>query len=272
MLCANCNSWAKKRHDARAEQDCRLESHVGRNRCKVVKFGSNRGRIVAGVVAGALVAAGAVVAPAVAATEQTRKVAAKRPPVPARGVGSFTPSSADPRLAALFARGGLETRGFRFTPAEAKNSRAVTVAVRARTTRPGADRVAAAAPTVGLAPIAYNLGLAVGWRRFALSGDVAKVDLPGQLGGRESAEVGVSYSLPRLTTRVQAGADRATGTGPQLVEGTRSYSLDVGSSYSLTRNLDVTAGVRYRTDRERVTRLDDRRDSQAVYLGTAFRF
>lgn len=231
---------------------------------------ANRGRLIAGIVAGALIAAGVTVAPAIAATEQTRKVPTKR--VAPRGVGSFTPSAADPRLAALFARGGLETRGFRFTPAEAKNSRAVTVAVRARTNRPDADRTAAVAPTVGLAPIAYNLGLAVGWRRFALSGDVAKVELPGQLGGRESAEVGVSYSLPRLTTRVKAGADRATGDGPQLVQGERSYSLDVGSSYSLTRNLDVTAGVRYRTDRERIARLDDRRDSQAVYLGTAFRF
>ena len=226
---------------------------------------------MAGIVAGALIAAGVTVAPALAASEQSRRVQPKR--APARGVGSFTPSAADPRLAALFARGGLETRGFRFTPAEAKNSRAVTVAVRARTNRPDADRTAAVAPTVGLAPIAYNLGLAVGWRRFALSGDVAKVELPGRLGGRESAEVGVSYSLPRLTTRVKAGADRATTTtGPQLIEGARSYSLDVGSSYSLTRNLDVTAGVRYRTDRERIARLDDRRDSQAVYLGTAFRF
>ena len=45
-------------------------------------------------------------------------------------------------------------------------------------------------------------------------------------------------------------------------------------SYSLTRNLDVTAGVRYeRSERERLPRLtDDRRDSQAVYVGTAFRF
>ena len=52
-----------------------------------------------------------------------------------------------------------------------------------------------------------------------------------------------------------------------------SYSLDVGGSYSVTRNLDVTAGVRYKSDRDRLERLrDDRRDSQALYVGTAFRF
>ena len=226
---------------------------------------------MAGIVAGALIAAGVTVAPAVAATEQTRKVVTKR--IAPRGVGSFTPSAADPRLAALFARGGLETRGFRFTPAEAKNSRAVTVAVRARTNRATADGTAPAAPTaVGLAPIAYNLGVAVGWRRFALSGDVARVDPPGHVGAREAAEVGVSYSLPRLTTRVKAAADRATPEAPRIAGAERTYSLDVGGSYSLTRNLDVTAGVRYRSDRERIVRTDERRDSQAVYVGTAFRF
>jgi hypothetical protein len=47
----------------------------------------------------------------------------------------------------------------------------------------------------------------------------------------------------------------------------------VGGSYSLTRNFDVTAGVRYKTERDRLERLkDDRLDSQAVYVGTAFRF
>jgi hypothetical protein len=58
-----------------------------------------------------------------------------------------------------------------------------------------------------------------------------------------------------------------------MIENVRTYSVDVGGSYALTRNLDVTAGMRYRTDRERLARLaDDRRDSRAVYVGTAFRF
>jgi hypothetical protein len=49
-------------------------------------------------------------------------------------------------------------------------------------------------------------------------------------------------------------------------------AVDVVSSYRLTKNIDVTAGVRYRSD-DRVEPLTDaRRDSQAVYVGTAFRF
>ena len=53
----------------------------------------------------------------------------------------------------------------------------------------------------------------------------------------------------------------------------QSYSLDVGGSYSITRNIDLTAGMRLKSERDRLTRIDDdRRDSQAVYVGTAFRF
>ena len=51
-------------------------------------------------------------------------------------------------------------------------------------------------------------------------------------------------------------------------------SLDVGGSFALTRNLDVTAGLRYRAERDRLQQAPDldRRDSQALYVGTAFRF
>jgi hypothetical protein len=228
-------------------------------------------RAIAGIVAVAAVAAGGLVMPAYGAPEAPRPAAKRLAPRP---VDSFTPAAADPRLAALFARSGLGDTDFRFTPAETRRStRAVTVAVRARTQRGAAVATAATpAPTVGLAPIAYNLGVAVGWKRFAVSGDVARVDLNGQPGSREAADVAVSYSLERFTGRVKAGADRPLANVPQL-DNNRSYSLDVGGSYALTRNLDVTAGMRYRSDRERLARVqDDRRDSQAVYVGTAFRF
>ena len=59
--------------------------------------------------------------------------------------------------------------------------------------------------------------------------------------------------------------DRITAPGD-------ATAVDVVSSYRLTKNIDVTAGVRYRSD-DRVEPLTDaRRDSQAVYVGTAFRF
>jgi hypothetical protein len=54
----------------------------------------------------------------------------------------------------------------------------------------------------------------------------------------------------------------------------KDYSLDVASSYSLTRNLNVTAGVRYNNSMagRLMPMTDDRQDSQAVYLGTIFKF
>ena len=136
------------------------------------------------------------------------------------------------------------------------------------------ERLALVAPTdTGSTPVAYDLGLALGWRKFAVSGDMAKVDIAG-FGRHEAVNLGVSYSVKRISARVAVGADRATGALPQAISDGSGYSVDLGTSYSLTRNIDVTAGVRYRaTERDRlVPQSDDRRDSQAVYVGTAFHF
>ncbi len=224
----------------------------------------------------ALVAAMAFVVPAALDAAPAKRVAG-RPAASSAVLGTFTPVAADPRLAAMMSRAGLDGGSFRFTPAEVKDtSRSVTVAVRARTNRP-ADRgqvaLAAAEPQGGLKPIAYNLGVAVGWKRFAVSGDMGRVDMAARPGGREAADVALSYAGSRFSGRVRAAADRPLADVPKLVEEAPSYSVDLGGSYKLTRNLDVMAGIRYRTDRERLTRLEsDRRDSQAVYIGTAFRF
>lgn len=235
------------------------------------------GRMMAGLGLGGLLAAAFFVVPAIGAPDAGNRTE-KRATLAQGGIGSFTPASADPRLAALFARGGLDASGFRFTPSESRRggSRAVTVAVRARSTRGPVmpDRTTlAAVSAVSLAPIAYNLGVAVGWKRFALSGDMAKVDLAGVPGSRETVDLGVSYTGRKFSGRVKAVSDRPLAGAPKLVEDAPSYALDVGGSYSLTRNFDVTAGVRYKSERDRLERLkDDRLDSQAVYIGTAFRF
>jgi hypothetical protein len=199
------------------------------------------------------------------------------------GLGSFTPAARDPRLAAIIARAPASTSGFRFTPAASsiRVGRSVTVAVRARSVAaPRAERTAlvsgvnVGANVGGIAPVAYNLGVAVGWKRFALLGDVVKVDL-GALGGKEEADIGVAYAGKRWAGRLMVGADRPTPEAPRALSQSPGYSLDVGGSYSIARNIDLTAGVRYRTiDRDRLAPfdVDDRRDSQAVYIGTAVKF
>ena len=218
-----------------------------------------------------------------AAQDSARTLAAQRVSLTARGgIGSFTPAAADPKLAALMSRSDLASTGFRFTPTgDAGKARKVTVAVRARTSTPsqaigGANRALdnALVSSVGITPFAYNLGASVGWKRFALSGDVARIDTGLQPGSTESLRAGASYNAPRWSGRVQLDAERGLGIQPRAITPEKSYSFDLGGSYRVMRNLDVTAGVRYKMqDRDRLQPLeDDRRDSQALYVGTAFKF
>jgi len=94
------------------------------------------------------------------------------------------------------------------------------------------------------------------------------------LGARETAVVGVSYSLnKRLTTRLAVGADKGDGRALPALRKSDTYSLDVGGSYDLSRRIALTGGVRYNIERDRASAVQDvRRDSQAVYVGTAFKF
>ena len=113
----------------------------------------------------------------------------------------------------------------------------------------------------------------MGWRNFAVSGDVAEVKGGVLPGGRKNAEVGVSYSAKRFTGRIEAGVDRTDPAAARIIPVESGYSLGVGGSYRIAKNLDVTGGVRYKFQRDRLEPVtDQRRDSQAVYIGTAFRF
>ena len=229
----------------------------------------------------AAAAAGLVLTPAFATSLQGKK----RPPAVSLSfdpVSSFTPANADPKLAAALAGKGLALTDFKFTPAPAKGRPSqVRVAIRARTLAPQqqqaklADADVATSAVNALNPTGYNLGVAVGWRRFAVSGDVAKAkSADSAIGGRESAVLGVSYSLSnKLSTRVAVGAERTTGNPVAALRRGDNVSVDAGASYNLSHRIALTGGVRYNIEHDRATALqDDRRDSQAVYVGTAFKF
>ena len=234
-------------------------------------------RAIAAAGSASLIAIALLMAPAAQGFQ--RKAA--RPAANARPVGAFTPAVSDPRLAAALARRGTRINNdFRFTPAASAAERnRVRVAVRARADTPaeggrGVIAASSATPINAITPSSYNLGVSVGWRRFALSGDVAQSDGGSVPGRREAAQVGVSYrATPRLSGRVAVAAERSDGA-QRLMLDDEAYSLDVGGAFSIARNVDVTAGARYRIARDRLEPLsrDERRDSQAVYIGTAFRF
>jgi hypothetical protein len=223
----------------------------------------------------AAAAAGLVLTPAFA----TGIAAKKRAPVLALSfdpVSSFTPANADPKLAAALSGKALALTDFKFTPAAAKNRPSqVRVAIRARSFAPPQLASAPANALNQLTPTGYNLGVAVGWKRFAVAGDVAQAkSADSALGGRQSALIGVSYSLSnKLSTRVAVGAERTSGNPLPALRRGDNVSLDAGASYSLSRRIALTGGVRYNIERDRLSALQDqRRDSQAVYVGTAFKF
>lgn len=234
------------------------------------------GRFIAGTMLSAIMVAGALSSPALEARETQRLRMAPQRDNAVATIGSFTPASADPKLAAVLARSGVSGSNFRFTPADAASAvrnRSITVAVRARSNTAKIASPVAAPASIAIAPIVYNLGVSVGWKRFAVSGDMAKVDLNGQPGSQERVDLGLSYRGKRAAAAVSASRSRPLDQRQQLMGDVPTYTVDMGGSYSLTRNLDLTAGLRYKSERERLPKLEDnRRDSQAVYIGTAFRF
>lgn len=205
------------------------------------------------------------------------------------GIGSFTPASVDPRLAARMADASSgHGRLFRFTPAgsETRPDRAVTVVVRvdgdmglrAVSVSNGfamsTGAMAPGAAPVRIAPTVYNLGLSRGYQSFATTAALPRemrLDTP-ELRGYSLATS--STSAPgRLAPRIEFDDKDRTGRAPRTLEGQGDYQLDLGGSYRLTRNLNVTAGVRYSPERDRLRPLTDgKQDSQAVYIGTQFRF
>jgi len=239
-----------------------------------------------GAATTSLAALSLVLSPVLAATDGGTRIVSNMFAVPALSSGiAFTPAAADPRLAAAIARSGVSRTEFHFTPAapSARSApRQVRVAVRARATTPAAIAAAsasrgvpatAAGEVTAVTPTSYNLGASLGWKKFAVTADKSKADLGLQPGGRETAEIGVNYSLPRLTGRVAVSKDKPAPATPRLVGGGEGTNFDLRTAYRVTRNVEVQAGARYRIERDRLAPLaDNRRDSQAVYVGTAFKF
>lgn len=208
------------------------------------------------------------------------------------GIGSFTPASVDPRLAARISVERLATSPlFKFTPAasESRNGRAVTVAVRVdsetanaisvRQALAGVADAQAGIAAVRVAPSAFNLGIARGYESFApklaqaiAAPEIKKIDMPDL--AAFAAGKGKDRDPSRFAPRIALDENAKSGRAPRTLEGQGDYSVDVGGAYRVTRNVAVTAGVRYSSERDRIAPplTDSTQDSQAVYVGTQFRF
>ncbi len=203
-------------------------------------------------------------------------------------IGSFTTAGADPELAASFKRNVLGSKTqFKFTPAGGTTSgdRAVTVVVRQDASSNAISirqNVASAAPGAGvltpakITPTSFSLGTAKGLKSFAIPVKKLADNLPdlSEIGAGIDAGDKEKGKKSRFNPRLSIDAKTPLGAAPgALTASEKDYSLDLGGSYSVTRNLDVTAGVRLKNERDRMAPLtDSRQDSQAVYVGTQFRF
>ena len=206
-------------------------------------------------------------------------------------IGAFTPASVDPALARMVAeRSGSDARMIRFTPAAtsaARPNRAVTVAVRidpqtakalsARSSLDASRDRGNATDGLRITPTRYNLGLARGYASFAqapapsLSTSLSNAAIPDLADFVPSA--GVQKKPSRFAARIELEEERKAAQASEPAERLTDQMLDVAGSYRLTRNLDVTAGVRYQQDRDLLPLPTmEQQDSQAVYVGTQFRF
>lgn len=172
---------------------------------------------------------------------------------------------------------------FQFTPADedGRGARSFTVTarlsqdkvqainIRESVAKPGARTV----EPVQITPTSYRLGVAKGWQSFALPKTIRNIDVPQleSLGAAPSANENDKPS--RFSPRIELDSTAQVGSTPRTFSGETSYSVEVGGSYSLSKNLDVTAGVRLRDERDRLAPLTNKQnDSQAVYVGTQIRF
>jgi hypothetical protein len=212
----------------------------------------------------------------------------------------FTPASVDPKLAARVAE-KARARGIRFTPVGTRidqSERTVTVAVRVDDETAQAISIRSAtesAPGTGTAlarlqTSRFNLGTARGYQSFARTQEPARIastTSPGRttlpsvirdLGMPDLAEFAPSQPTredkpSRLQPRIELEDERVAGRSPNTLDSTAAQTVDLGGSFRLSPNLDVTAGVRYSQERERLDPLTNaQQDSQAVYVGTQIRF
>lgn len=210
------------------------------------------------------------------------------PEAPAQTMGGLEGSGSPGLVPPLAMRSLAKGQLYLFTPAKTPNrpDRSVTVAVRVAPwaakdiavlgRKPGGTADLGASG-VRIAPNAFNLGVSRGYHTFAQNlvppAESRKSEMP-DLTKFTLAPAGSGKDDSRFSPRIVMEEKQAAGRAPRTFAGDREDRVDVGGAYRVTRNLDVTAGVRYSQDRERLAPLatDARQDNQAVYVGTQFRF
>jgi hypothetical protein len=203
----------------------------------------------------------------------------------------FTPAGVDTRLAEKMRRDRAavaSVKDFPFTPAGAsqRKDEIITVAARANS-RLSANAVsvrsaianieAGRGGTVRLNNSDYQLTASRGWQGFntpvAQAVTIEQPRLDELVGKGDFSLEGTPKKKPSRFNTEMSVAKVGNVANPRGNAAAGDYAMNVGGSFSISRRVDLTAGVRYSSERDRVApAADNRADSEAVYVGTKIRF
>lgn len=208
----------------------------------------------------------------------------------------FTPSGVDSRIAKLHQErfgdqnAAKANKLFRFTPAglDKISNRTLTVAARTNETSEAvtirnilAKDKPANGPLAALQTTKYSLKQDKGWKGFELTA-LPKLPVTDSVGSLNRISTPtINYKLKsdkddkpsKFNTSVKIAKPTDAAPSPLGNAAGEDYVLNLGGSFSISKRIDLTAGVRY--DRQNdipLSSTDNREDSEAVYVGTKIRF
>ncbi|NJM50274.1 MAG: hypothetical protein HC843_04780 [Sphingomonadales bacterium] len=245
--------------------------------------------ITVSLLGAATLAFSPVLFPAFAANINGKKITAEQL------LESFTPAGIDKKLAAKFRQEAgnkaakINNSRFAFTPAGGQNVSGRTMTIAARTDSPLSSKAvsirsalrvsdAGTAAPISLAKSDFRLSAAKGWKGFVVPAEV-KQAVRAPIANLDVAAGSFRLDDDNPAKKSRFGADmrvdknRSVVPSPSGNAATGEYKVDLEGSFSVSKRVAVTAGVRYQSERDRVApAVSDRTDSEAVYVGTKIRF
>ena len=228
--------------------------------------------------------------PAMAANARNRVINAAK-----SGLDIFTPAGVDSKLAAqqkqlAVTKNQIASR-FPFTPAGVELPQSRTMTVAARSTAPiivravnirvaTTDLQTGKGGGAALLKSDFNLSASRGWQGFALNAapKLAPAKPLSEIGkgqiGKSAFKLDDAKAKPsRFNTAVKLAPNADASSNQRKAVTSGDYKVDFGTSFSISKGVAVTAGVAYKSERDRISPTQDNvKDNEAVYVGTKIRF
>lgn len=195
----------------------------------------------------------------------------------------FTPAGVDSRLAEQMRSNATSQAAFPFTPAglDRRPTNTLTVAVRADSVNAVSVRNAIAQIEAGsgtairLNNSNYQLTASRGWQGFNLPAVITPAPKLEEIVAKGSFRLddGSKKKPSRFNTDVKLDAARGVAPNPRGNAAAGDYRLDVEGRMRVAKGVDLTAGVRYSREDDRLDpAASAKADNEAVYVGTKIKF